>query len=258
MIESYSNYQNYLERLSELMDQYDITVEALDRFNDDDFGKKSFIEERVKRIPTIPPRIDFNEYKEEFKKLNEFVGKKLPPALKKQYNALKQNVLIICFAFFEAFIKDLFRDILLDDLYTLKPGRKPKDKRKMILEPKAKKIILDCLKKFGLDKTIDEQVENEVKEMSKNFKEWPGYFEKRTGISWFKNEKWAENEQWNNLVKLKDLRNDIIHEYPDKEVSDEDLIEALKLFHEIPNGLIEHVFNKYPDKFDDLIDQVGS
>lgn len=226
---SHMNYVEYMKRIFDIYQQYQITVEALDRFGADKDGLRSFIEEQAKSIA--------------LKSFTRQWGKDFLDHFDKQYNTLKQNVLIISFAIFESFVKDLLRDILFESLYTMRPGRKHQDKIKKILEPNDRKMILDCLSKFGLDKTIHEQVEDEVKKMSKDFKEWPGYFSNRTGISWPKDKKWER------LIELKGLRNDIIHELPDKKVSDKDLDEAFELFLAIATELMGKIVKKYPDIF---------
>lgn len=233
------NLNNYIERIIGMYLQYRFATEAMDRLHADDWGLSKYIEwetdfvsEFLKNLSSIPGIVK-SKYRTDLQKLSEYWKEKLTENIGKAYLPNKQNFIIISFATFESFLKDIHREILFKEPKLLNPD---------------KKIELGRLAAAGYDKIIEEEIENKVQSLDrKSIQDRAKYFKEHLGIPWSE-----DPDLINQVSDLNDLRNRILHENPDEEVSEETIESSLFLLIVIPSTLYICSRQKYIGVFQDI------
>ncbi len=204
------SWEQYFDRLISLNMQFEIarkihagfmgTTEAVDKYllgELDDIRK--LMGEAAKRTGIDPSGTWAYTTEGVDKYLNE-LRNDLPSQLRNVENRLRQNELLLRVAVFEAFMKDLHREILRQKPLLLRPERQ---------------ISLGRLASIGLEAVLAEEIEREVQGLDrKSTRERTDYFRRRLGIDWFDGK----------IVPLLEIvietRNGILHDDPDKVIAD--------------------------------------
>ena len=219
------NLNNYIERIIGIYLQCRFATEAMDRLPADDWGlpeyiewESNFISEFSKNFSSIPGILKTRYLKSDIQKLSEYWTEKLRNYLHNAYIPTNQNFILMSLAIFESFLKDVHREILFKKPKLLKTDRK---------------IELGRLVDSGYEKIIEEEIERRVQSLDrKSIQDRAKYFAENLKISWSDNP-----EPIKQVSDLNDLRNRILHENSDEEVSSETILSALLLLIVIPSTL---------------------
>jgi len=121
-------------------------------------------------------------------------------------NRVNQNEFIMLVALFEIQMKDIHREILLQDQKLLSPDRQ---------------VPLGRLISGGFDAVLELEIEREVQSLDrKNFEERASYFQSRLGLVWPKEPTPTAARE------ILDIRNRLLHEDADLSIADDKLGEA--------------------------------
>ena len=153
----------------------------------------------------------------------------LPSRLRDFENRLRQNELVLRVAIFEAFMKDLHREVLRQEPSILKSDRQ---------------VPLGKILSAGLDVVLADEIEREVQILDrKSVSEKARYFLERLGIDWF------DGKIVPFLERVIKVRNRIMHEDPDYKIKDEDIGTAQVVCFSIPWVTVIQAAVLYPGGF---------
>lgn len=234
------NLNNYIERIIGMFLQYRFAIEAMDRLHDDDSALPEYIEWESKSITELlgylrsfPGVVKTRYLSADIQELSQYWSNKLPNDIGKAYTAINQNFIIMGLALFESFLKDVHRAILF---------KEPK------LLPANKKIHLGKLVDSGYKKIIKEEIDRKVASLDRiSIQNRAKYFAEDLKIRWS-----DDHELIEQVSDLNDLRNRILHENPDEEVSSAKILSALLTLIIIPSTLYLHGRKKYTGIFQDI------
>jgi len=217
------NFYECISRINSIDSQYQIALSAFDLYQKKEETSLTNMLEKRKAVfldyleKLKKKKAEKNETfdEEAFKKQNyEFSGfhkhflsypKRQAEQLK---NSMRQNSLIFILSTFEIFLNDLVRHILIHQPILIKSDRK---------------IEIGRLVSLGTDALIKEEVERQVYALDrKSIKDRSIYFQDHLKLPWGRDLSCTET-----IIKINDIRNDIIHKNTDLNVSEADLSEAL-------------------------------
>lgn len=237
------NINNFIERIIGMFLQCRFATEAMNRLDGDDSGLSEHIERESKEITEFLGYISSfrgvvkkRYLSADIQKLTEYWANKLSNDISKAYTANNQNFIIMGLAIFESFLKDVHRAILFKEPKLLGAVRK------------ARQIDLGRLVDSGYKKIIEEEIKREVASLDrKSIQDRAKYFAEHLRIPWSDGDELIEQ-----LSDLNDLRNRILHENPDEEVSSDKILSALLLLIVIASTLFFRGRKIYTGIFQDI------
>ena len=234
------NLNNFIERIIGMFLQCRFATEAMNRLDGDDSGLSEHIERESKEITEFLGYISSfrgvvkkRYLSADIQKLTEYWANKLSNDISKAYTANNQNFIIMGLAIFESFLKDVHRAILFKEPKLLGADRK---------------IDLGRLVDSGYIKIIEEEIERKVVSLDrKSIQDRAKYFAEDLKIPWSDGDELIEQ-----VSDLNDLRNRILHENPDEEVSSDKILSALLLLIVIASTLFFRGRKIYTGIFQDI------
>ena len=228
-----------LNRIGQLSLQYELASYALTHFAKSTEAANHYASAQLENLQNVIKKaekfVDFDvksHWAFSADSQNEYVKatkSSLPTRIEAMANRLLQNQLILLVAVFESFMKDIHREILLQN-----PGHLRGDR----------KIPLGKLVKFSREEIIEEEIQREVQSLDrKNVRERAEYFAKLLDMHWLS--EWAN--PWERAL---DLRNKVLHEDPDAQVTDADLHSAYLFCTNLPLACVLKGSVLYPDGFE--------
>jgi len=207
------SWEEYFDRIINVQVQFDLTRKALAVFQETPEAVQKYMEGEIGEIRNIltEKKVEQpDEVKQHWAFTPEGTSKffasvkaDIPKRISEIENRINQNELIMRVTLYDAFMKDIHREILRQKPTLLKSDRQ---------------IALGKLISTEKDKIVEEEILREVQSLDrKNTEDKAKYFKKTLGIQWFDDK----------IVPLLDdvleQRNLILHETPDEKIKKVDL-----------------------------------
>jgi hypothetical protein len=230
---------DYINRFTAINLQFDLAMkavegflkseEAVDRYLNDELKSMQAFTEDAAKSSGFDPKQHWAFSEEGSSKYLQGTKENLPRRLNEVNNRIRQNKLILVVTAFESFMKDIHREVLRQDPNLLKPDRQ---------------IPLGKVVSVPRDEIVAEEIEREVQSLDrKSVEERYLYFDKRLNIDWF----------GGTIVPLLkpvlELRNKILHENPDIDVTDKNLQLAHLVCFSLPLVCVMQAEVLYPGSF---------
>ena len=231
--------KTYWSRFSSINMQFDFAMRALDGFKGSDEAVENYLTDEmhslrkmlgeVSKDRGVDPSKHWAFSEDGSKKFLDSVKTGLPTRLEEVVNRIRQNKLILMVTLLEAFLKDIHREVLIQNPSLLRADRQ---------------IPLGKLVTQPFTQIISEEIEREVQSLDRqSLKQRAEYFDKRLNISWF------DGKIVPLVEPITELRNTILHENPDTPVSESDLELALVVCAALPMGCVMQAAVIYPKGF---------
>lgn len=226
--------EDYLRRVESIQTQYDYAREAIVGFimSKDPQALKPKTLNQMIPLSSLADDID-DEFIERMSKYVESLKGGFPDDKKDLENRLAQNEIILLVAVFEDFMKSIHREMLRQNPKLLSP------------DPQIK---LGRLIESGETAIIEEEIERTVRSLDyKNVQDKAKAFDK-LGLQW--------SVKLDKVERVLQLRNEILHEDIDKEVTGWNLSETRILVVSLPSYLCLKGNRLYPDAFEIMIEMI--
>lgn len=234
------SWENYWKRYIDIFIQSDLARKAMSAFRDTSEAVRKYatdefevlrkdIHDHLEKRGLNPHETWIYDNAKIEKYLNDTMTA-VPTRLQSIENRINQNQLIIIVALFEAFMKDIHREVLRQN-----PGLLNSDR----------KVSIGRILGEGLNSVVEEEIAREVHGLDrKTIEERCEYFKNRLSIDW------SFNDTMPPLLKYAlESRNAILHENPDLEISESDVTVAMIVCMAIPMVAMVQAHLHYPDGF---------
>lgn len=219
--------EDYLRRLESIQTQYDYAREAIVGFimsKDPNASKPKTLEQMIP-LSSLADDID-EEFIERMDKYVESLKGGFPDDKKDLENCLAQNELILLVAVFEDQMKSIHREMLRRNPTLLNPERE---------------ISLGRLAALGEQVILEEEIERAVQLLDRQDVKTRAKAFDKMGLRW--------NVKVEDIERISTLRNEILHEDMNKEVSGWNLSHTRRLVVSLPTYLCLKGNRLYPDAF---------
>ena len=233
------NGDEYLQRITSVFSQFQLARRAIDGFLKSDEAVVRFLHEELEKLGqrlvqgaekhNVALEGDSSFASDRFRMDLSIARAELPKRLEEVEQRLRQNEVILLIALFENEMKEIHREMLRQNPQLLKPDRQ---------------VSLGKLVSQGTKNVIESEIDRDVQSLDrKSVEERAHYFQNHLNLDWF-------NGKVTPLVRVAvDCRNRILHETPNTEVPDFELMTAQFVAFHLPLYCCLQGAAEYPSGF---------